>query len=157
MENLLQIFWKFIRLISGLFFAVICFIGFLYLMFVNLTLSERLWPGIVSVQQSAGRGKGAAIFAFIIACPIPVGVCFIWYKIFNWIDAKLKKLSSENKEILNLASTVTTIGNPSSKAVKDEKLDASLAAYAGLCGFTIIIGLIITCYLYSFLEKIGKP
>lgn len=126
-------------------------------MFVNLTLSERLWPGIVSLQQSAGRGKGVAILAFIIACPIPVGVCFIWYKIFNWIDGKLKKLSSGDEETVNLASTVTAIGNPSPDAAKEEKLGSSLAAYAGLYGLTIFIGMIMACYGYSFLEKIGKP
>jgi hypothetical protein len=81
--------WKVIRLLCGLFFAVTCFLGFIGLMIANLVLSDKLFPGIVENVDRLGGSKGASYLVFIISCPIPVAVCYVWYKLFHWIDKKL--------------------------------------------------------------------
>lgn len=144
----MQFFWKFIRLTNGLFFAVTCFLGFLYLMFVNLTLSERLLPGIVNLQQSAGHGKPATILAFIVACPIPMAAGFAWYRLFDWIDTQLNKISAGDKVIIEVSKDIDD---------KAHNIGGKLALYAGLYGFSIMIGMIITNEVYSFLDKNCKP
>jgi hypothetical protein len=89
-----KILRKIARLSCGLFFAVTCFIGFVALMFVNLSISEKFFPGVANAASHSGTGKRAAMFAFIISCPIPVAVCYVWYRLFSWID---KKLASETE------------------------------------------------------------
>lgn len=125
-------------------------------MFVNLSLSEKLLPGIVSMQQGAGHGKGAATFAFIVACPIPVAVCFVWYKVFNWVDVKLKNLSLGNKETLNFDTTSLNVDNPSTETTKEEKLGAHLAVLAGLSGLILLILIGVLLHTYSYLEQTGN-
>ncbi len=53
----MQFPWKLIRLISGLFFAVTCFVGFIALMILNLDICEKIFPGIVSAAEHAGGAK----------------------------------------------------------------------------------------------------
>lgn len=97
LEAQLQFLWKLIRLVSGLFFAVTCVVGFIALMILNLVLCERYFPGILETAEHSAQGKGRAVLQIFISRPIPVIVCFGLYKIFNWIDGKLKKASSSNQ------------------------------------------------------------
>jgi H+/gluconate symporter-like permease len=89
---------KIARLVCGLFFAVTCFIGFVALMFVNLSITEKLFPGVANVASHSGTGKKAAMFAFVISCPIPVAVCYVWYRLFSWIDKKLAPVTAETEK-----------------------------------------------------------
>jgi hypothetical protein len=81
--------WTIIRLLSGLFCAVTCFFGFIGLMIANLALSDKLFPGIVESVLFLGSNRKAAFLAFAISCPIPIAICYVWYRIFDWIDKKL--------------------------------------------------------------------
>ncbi len=151
----MQFLWKFIRLISGLFFAVTCFVGFIALMILNLYLCEKIFPGIVSAAGNAGRGNGGDLFKFLISCPVPIVVCFGWYKVFNWIDGKLKKASLGNTE-LERFDTPLEIGIPSTESTKEVKLGANLAALAGLTGFALILSIMVVVYTFDYLDKTGR-
>ena len=152
----MQFIWKFIRLISGLFFAVTCFVGFIALMILNLDLCEKIFPGIVSAAGNAGRGKGGDLFKFLISCPIPTAVCFGWYKVFNWIDGKLKKVSFGNTELEKFDTPPLEMGKPSPVTKKEVKLGAHLAGLAGLTGLALIVSMGVGINIFSFLEKTGR-
>ncbi len=151
----MQFPWKLIRLFSGLFFAVTCFVGFIALMILNLDLCEKMFPGIVSAAEHAGGG--GAFLKLLISCPIPVSVCFVWYKVFNWIDGKLKKASNGNAEPEKFDTTPLNMGKPSSETTKEVKLGANLAALAGLSGLILIVSMGVGIYTFSNLEKAGRP
>ena len=150
----MQSFWKLIRLFSGLFFAVTCFVGFIALMILNLDLCEKMFPGIVSAAEHAG---GGAFLKLLISCPIPVSVCFVWYKVFNWIDGKLKKASNGNTGQEKFDATPLNIGKPFSETTKEVKLGANLAALAGFSGLLLIVSMGVGIYAFSNLEKAGRP
>lgn len=67
-------------------------------MFVNLDIADSLFPGIVTAAEHARGGKGKSILILIISSPIPVSVCYVWYRLFNWLDKKLENVSSRTGE-----------------------------------------------------------
>lgn len=146
----MRLLWKSVRFISGLFFAVTCFVGFIAFMVLNLYVSESLFPGIVNTAEHAKGGKGWTMFLFLISCPIPVIVCFGWYKLFKWIDRKLEIASGESREIVGVEEAQL-------ESNRQNKLHGYLAACAGLSGFILILGLAVGLNLFSYFEKTGKP
>jgi hypothetical protein len=144
-------FWKLVRFSSGLFFAVTCFIGFIALMILNLYVLESLFPGIVNAVDHLSGGKGQNLLRLIISCPIPVTVCFGWYKFFKWVDKKLEKAALGNSgEIIDGKETAL---DPN----KENKLHGYLAACAGISGFTLILGLCLGINIFNYFEKADKP
>lgn len=121
-------------------------------MMLNLYVFESLFPGIVNAVNHLGGGKGQNLFRLIISCPIPVTVCFGWYKLFKWIDRKLdKKVSSGDSEEIADGKEAILLARS-----KENKLHAYLAACAGLSGFILFIGLGLGLELFSNFEKNGK-
>jgi len=88
---------KIIRLILGLIFAVTGFFGFFYLMFLNILFFYKYFPGFINLQESLGKGKGAALLCIVITCPLPVIACYWWYRLYSWINGKLKETPSCRK------------------------------------------------------------
>lgn len=75
-----------------LFFSVTVFLGFIALMFLNLHLSSKVMPGLVDAVGAAGQSKRSSAFiAFLVATPIPVLCCYLWYRLFNWIDQRFDR------------------------------------------------------------------
>jgi hypothetical protein len=82
-----------------------------------------------------------------------VSVCFVWYKVFNWIDGKLKKASNGNAEPEKFDTTPLNMGKPSSETIKEVKLGANLAALAGFSGEGYGGQVCLSAIIFSYSQK----
>ena len=65
---------------------------FIYLMFQNIIFSLDHFPNLVNIIVENGQGgssKGNAMVAFIVSCPLPVGITFLYYKSAHLLNKKL--------------------------------------------------------------------
>jgi ABC-type phosphate transport system permease subunit len=137
---------NFFRLLSALFFAITCFVGFLVLMFFNLSISEDLLPGITSNLSEIVTGKTKAVLALLISCPIPVVVCFLWYRLFDYIDKKFFKQVAG-------AALISETFHPTSE---EPSLRSALAACAGMTFVAVIMGVGIGLNILSYFWERGR-
>jgi hypothetical protein len=81
------IFWRNVSL-SGIWKPLFCLTilpVFLVLMVFNIWLTYRYAPWLFDHLDSS-EGRLQALIAFVISCPVAVGLSFVWYKLISWFD-----------------------------------------------------------------------
>ncbi len=89
------IFWRNVSL-SGFWKALFCltiFPLFFVLMVFNFFLTDLYAPWLFDLfRATQGRFfRLEALIAFVISCPVAVGLSLVWYKLISWFDTGTRK------------------------------------------------------------------
>lgn len=89
------IFWRNVSL-SGFWKALFCltivplfFVGMVF----NFFLTDLYAPWLIDVFRAtqARSVRLEALIAFVISCPVAIGLSLVWYKLISWFDTGTRK------------------------------------------------------------------
>lgn len=88
---------------------------FIYFMFKNIIFSLDYLPGLTNVifeDSLGGSSKGKAIVAFLVSCPLPVAITFLYYTLAHLLNKRLVererlKLTEKNESGLRIDAART--------------------------------------------------
>ncbi len=88
--------WFFLRgeKLSGVYkwiFSLTFMPMFLFLMFANMWVADRLFPSLFNWHRSLSAGSGAGTIAFFMTAAIPISVCWLWYALFARLSRRHRK------------------------------------------------------------------
>ena len=88
-----RIFWRNVPL-TGFCKALFCltiFPLFLVLMVLSVWWADWYAPFLLDLFRATDGGDFEAHIAFLISCPLPVALGFVWYKLISWFDTRKKE------------------------------------------------------------------
>jgi hypothetical protein len=90
-------------------FAITVFPLFIVGMILNLSFVETQLPALFGLFEKAkGMGKSESLIGFIIAVPLPVLICFVWYAILLWTAELMGKPNGKAHSLTDIALTSGT-------------------------------------------------